>query len=163
MLAAVQRWDFFVFPRQMFLKAVASVLSVPLGFRSATSRLSLNEAVITNISDGPFQKMSGMLQGTLNSGYILRSPFNNTLSCASKNNSVKWRASFKDLSKSACLNCIQFQIKQRGMHKDCSFFFLLTKRGLKAGCCSNPVCSTFLLIICEYGMKFCCHLPILGK
>lgn len=38
MLAAVQRWDFFVFPRQMLLKALASVFSVPLGFRNATSR-----------------------------------------------------------------------------------------------------------------------------
>lgn len=43
MLAAVQRWDFFVFPRQMLLKALANVFSVPLGFTSATSRLSLNE------------------------------------------------------------------------------------------------------------------------
>lgn len=62
MHAAVQRWDSFVFPRQMFLKALASVFSMPLGFRSATSRLNLNKAEIANISHGPFQKMSGMQQ-----------------------------------------------------------------------------------------------------
>lgn len=71
MFVAVQRWDFFVFLRQMFLKALASVFSVPLGFRSATSRLSLNGTVIANSSVLQMDLSRRCLgcTGSLNTGY----------------------------------------------------------------------------------------------